>query len=188
VDFVPFGDGEKGMAKQIWVWSPLVVLFVLCFLLWQGMRLDPHKVPSNLIAQPLPMLTFKRLNNDSVTTTQLIGNVDLLHVWASWCLTCRQEHLFLLQLAKRHHLRIAGLIYHDSVANIQQWLQERGDPYQMVLFDPNGDGILALGIYGTPETFIVDQHGIILHKHIGDINPRNWPDLIKYLPKLKAAI
>lgn len=163
---------------------PIIALLLLCILLWRGLSLEPKKIPSNLINKPFPAVSLPQLNEHQFNQQDLLGKVSIVHVWATWCLTCRSEHSFLMQI--RHRVNLIGLIYRDSKSHVSQWLEDFGDPYQSVLFDPDSSATLALGVYGTPETFIIDKKGLIRYKHIGEINERTWPKLLAKIKELEA--
>lgn len=164
--------------KKLLLSLPLI-LFLLLGLLF-GLQLDnpdKEKLPSPLINQPMPefslpdLLTHNRLNRQAI-----IGKPFLLNVWATWCPTCRQEHEFLNQL-KAQGVMIVGINYKDDLVKAKRWLQELDNPYQQVITDKQGMLGLDLGVYGAPETFLIDSQGIIRGKHIGDLNPKVWRTL-----------
>ena len=149
----------------LFVFAGLVVLFIA------GLQRDPHLVPSPLINKPLPAFTLPTVSDpqQQVKSTDLQGQVTLLNVWASWCVSCRYEHPVLLDLAHSKEVKIVGLNYKDTRADAQRWLQQRGDPYGMTLFDHSGKVGIDLGVYGVPETYVLDRNGVIRYKQIGPI-------------------
>jgi cytochrome c biogenesis protein CcmG/thiol:disulfide interchange protein DsbE len=150
--------------------TPLVLFLALAVLLYKGLALNPREVPSPLIGKPAPEFTLPELKDTSkkLSHTDFQGKVSLLNVWATWCVSCRAEHPLLMQLA-RQGVTIYGLDYKDSREDAQRWLQRFGDPYVANAFDADGRVGIDWGVYGTPETFVIDQQGIIRHKHIGPL-------------------
>jgi cytochrome c biogenesis protein CcmG/thiol:disulfide interchange protein DsbE len=150
--------------------TPLVLFLALAALLYKGLALNPREVPSPLIGKPTPEFTLPELKDTSrqLSHSDFLGKVSLLNVWATWCVSCRAEHPLLMQLA-RQGVIIYGLDYKDSREDAKRWLQRFGDPYVANAFDADGRVGIDWGVYGTPETFVIDQHGIIRHKHIGPL-------------------
>ena len=152
---------------------PLGLFLGLVAFLAVGLKLDPREVPSPLIGKPAPAFVLTRLDNAQKTIRRedMLGKVWMLNVWASWCVACREEHPLLMQFAARQLLPIYGLNYKDSRAEGQQWLARFGNPYTASLFDGDGRVGIDWGVYGVPETFIIDQQGTIRFKHIGPLTP-----------------
>jgi cytochrome c biogenesis protein CcmG/thiol:disulfide interchange protein DsbE len=150
--------------------TPLVLFLALAGLLYKGLALNPREVPSPLIGKPAPEFTLPELKDTSrqLSHSDFLGKVSLLNVWATWCVSCRAEHPLLMQLA-RQGVTIYGLDYKDSREDAKRWLQRFGDPYVANAFDADGRVGIDWGVYGTPETFVIDQNGIIRHKHIGPL-------------------
>ena len=150
---------------------PLGIFLVLVAFLYRGLSLDPKLVPSPLVGKPMPAFTLTRLQNPnaSISDTDIKGKVALLNIWATWCVSCRAEHEVLLELAKTGKVDIYGLNYKDERAAAQQWLRQLGDPYVANAFDDTGRVGIDWGVYGAPETFIIDSQGIIRHKHVGPL-------------------
>lgn len=168
---------------------PLGLFVGLLILLGVGLTLNPREVPSPLIGKPAPEFALPSLDNPSQTISPEIfkGKVSLFNVWASWCVACRQEHPFLLELARREGVEIYGLDYKDSREAGLNWLTKLGNPYRVSAFDADGKVGIDWGVYGVPETFVIDQKGVIRYKHIGPITPQDWEQklapLIRYLQK-----
>ena len=160
---------------------PLVLFFVLVIiLLWQLLRNGQtdasSSLESTLLGQPLPQITLSRLTPEtsSITISELLdGKPALINVWATWCPTCKAEHQYLRQLS-RQGVRLIGVNYKDSRHKARQWLSQFGDPYIATLFDGNGMYGLELGVYGAPETFLVDGKGIIRYRHAGAVDEVVW--------------
>lgn len=166
---------------------PLAIFVVLAILFWRGLSLDPNKMPSALLNKPVPDFNLPVLpasenppGMTSATQELFKGRVSLLNVWATWCVTCRQEHEFLNQL-KAQGIAIYGINYKDTNDAAQQWLQELHNPYLFSVIDADGRLGLDLGVFGAPETYVVDQQGIIRYKHVGDVNQQVWSDVLKPL-------
>jgi cytochrome c biogenesis protein CcmG/thiol:disulfide interchange protein DsbE len=151
---------------------PLVAFVVLAGFLAFGLKLDPHEVPSPLIGKPAPAFSAALLSrpDQSVTREQLLGKVWVLNVWASWCAPCREEHPIWVAYAKNAAAPIYGLNYKDRGPEAQAWLQQLGNPYAESLVDPQGQIGLDYGVYGVPETFVIDKQGIVRYKHVGPIS------------------
>ena len=150
---------------------PAVVFAVLVVFLAIGLNLNPREVPSPLIGKPVPefMLTRLRDPNASFSNEDLKGEVSLLNVWATWCVSCRAEHELLMALANSNRVSIYGLNYKDDRNEALRWLERLGDPYSANAFDGDGRVGIDWGVYGTPETFVIDKQGVIRHKIIGPI-------------------
>jgi cytochrome c biogenesis protein CcmG, thiol:disulfide interchange protein DsbE len=153
---------------------PLGVFAVLVGFLAVGLKLDPREVPSPLIGKPAPGFALARLDdaNTMVRREDMLGKVWMLNVWASWCVTCHEEHPHLLALARSKQLPIIGLNYKDKQPDGQQWLARFGNPYEMSLFDLDGRVGIDFGVYAVPETFIIDKRGVIRFKQIGAVTPQ----------------
>jgi cytochrome c biogenesis protein CcmG/thiol:disulfide interchange protein DsbE len=161
---------------------PFIIFAAIGTILWWGLSLHPEQVPSPLINKPVPTFSLPILMQKRMATeNDFIGHVTLLNVWASWCNTCAEEHDFLLTLARDPSLVIYGLDYKDETAAAMKVLHDNGNPYQMVMLDTEGSVAIDWGVYGTPETFIVDKKGIIRYKHIGALTPAVWDEKIKPL-------
>ena len=152
---------------------PLVLFGALVGFFWKGLYLDPREVPSPLIGKPAPAFALTQLNqpDHTIRREDLLGKVWMLNVWASWCEACRDEHPYLVEFAKLKALPIYGLNYKDQREPAQQWLAERGNPYEASLFDANGRVGIDFGVYGVPETFLIDKQGVIRFKQIGALTP-----------------
>ena len=152
---------------------PLIVFIGLVAFLGAGLTLNPKEVPSPLIGKPAPAFSLTRLDNpqQAIRREDMLGKVWMLNVWASWCAACREEHPLLMQFAARQLLPVYGLNYKDGRVEGQQWLARFGNPYTASMFDQDGRVGIDWGVYGVPETFIIDQQGTIRFKHIGPLTP-----------------
>jgi cytochrome c biogenesis protein CcmG/thiol:disulfide interchange protein DsbE len=164
---------------------PLGILIVLLGFLAVGLRLNPREVPSPLIGKPAPTFRLTQLHQEDQTIApeDLRGKVWLLNVWASWCVSCRQEHPVLVALARQGVVPIIGLNYKDERDAGKAWLARHGDPYQLSAWDREGRVGIDFGVYGVPETFVIDKSGVIRHKHIGPITTEVLQE--KILPLVK---
>lgn len=151
---------------------PLAIFILMVGLLAYGLGLDPKKVPSPLIDKPAPAFSLARLHapQQQISNKDLLGEVWVLNVWASWCVACRAEHEFVTRLARMELVKVIGLNYKDRSVDAKGWLQQWGDPYSASLMDTDGRIGIDWGVYGVPETFIVDKNGLIKYKFIGPIN------------------
>lgn len=163
---------------------PVVLFALMGLLLAYGLRLDPRKIPSPLVDKPLPTFALPTVADPSKTiaTADLRGRVYLLNVWASWCVACREEHPLLVDLAKTGSVPIIGLNYKDQREDAIRWLRALGDPYETSLADLEGRVGIELGVYGVPETFLIDREGVIRYKHIGPVTPQVLANVL--LPKV----
>ncbi len=152
---------------------PLGLFIVLVGFLAVGLKLDPREVPSPLIGKPAPKFALPLLANANQTLRRedLLGKVWILNVWASWCAACRDEHPLLVEYSRTKRVPIYGLNYKDTREAGQQWLARFGNPYDASLFDQDGRVGIDWGVYGVPETFVVDREGMIRFKHIGALTP-----------------
>jgi cytochrome c biogenesis protein CcmG/thiol:disulfide interchange protein DsbE len=152
---------------------PLGVFVVLAAFLAVGLRLNPREVPSPLIDRPAPSFTLNELHQPArqLSATDLKGQVWLLNVWASWCVSCREEHPLLVELGKSGVVPIFGLNYKDQREDALAWLARHGNPYTTSLMDPEGKVGIDYGVYGVPETYVIDKAGVIRFKQIGPITP-----------------
>ena len=141
-------------------------------------------MPSALLDKPVPAFSLPRLVDASEFRTEAVlqGKVTLLNVWATWCVTCRAEHAFLNQL-KKQGLHILGIDYKDVTPDAQRWISELGDPYDEILTDEDGRFGLDIGVFGAPETYVIDTQCIIRYKNIGDLNQKVWDETIQPIVK-----
>jgi cytochrome c biogenesis protein CcmG/thiol:disulfide interchange protein DsbE len=177
------------MVRYLRYLAPLAIFALLVAFLFRGLSLDPKLVPSPLVGKPVPTFTLTRLDNPAATISDadFKGKVTLLNVWATWCVSCRREHETLVQLAKTGQVEIYGLNYKDNREDANQWLNRLGNPYVANAFDSDGRVGIDWGVYGAPETFIIDREGIIRHKHIGPLTIEIINDeILPLVDKLKS--
>lgn len=169
---------------------PLGVFVALVALLGVGLSLNPREVPSPLVGKPLPQFSLAQLRDpqQSLSSSDLGGRPALLNAWATWCVECRREHPLLVDIARAGAVPVYGLNYKDQRADALQWLQRLGDPYVASGFDGDGRVGLDLGVYGLPETFLVDADGTIVHKHIGPLSQEIWErDFVPVIERLEGG-
>ena len=164
---------------------PLGLFIALVLFLGVGLRRDPREIPSPFIGKAAPAFKVSQLLDPglSIAPQDMLGQVWLLNVWASWCVSCRQEHPVLMDLARQNVVPIIGLNYKDGREEGIGWLKQFGDPYQLSAFDGNGRVGIDYGVYGVPETFVIDKRGVIRLKHVGPVTPAVIAE--KLLPLIK---
>ncbi|MGL1959526.1 MAG: DsbE family thiol:disulfide interchange protein [Colwellia sp.] len=159
---------------------PLILVIALGVVLYRGLSLNPQEMPSALVGKVMPDFSLSTLNdeNKTVTKADLIGDIVLLNVWATWCPTCKYEHPYLLEIAHdaklKSQVKLYGLNYKDERDLAKRWLKNYQDPYKFSIFDNIGTLGLDLGVFGAPETFVIDHHGIIRKRFAGAIDTRVW--------------
>jgi len=169
---------------------PLVIFIILIVFLGIGLTRDPSLVPSPLIDKQLPEFSLEQVKNmdETLSSVDLHGQVSLLNVWASWCVACRSEHPVLLKLARSGLVNIYGLNYKDQRDDAIRWLDYYGDPYTTSAYDHTGKIGIEYGVYGVPETFVIDKKGFIRYKHIGPVTDEILEKkILPIIEKLKAA-
>jgi len=165
---------------------PLILFLFIAIFLYFSLNSNSSKLPSPLLGKMFPNIEAKDFYSDeSVLLTDLFSdNISLVNVWASWCVTCRQEHQMMMKIAKNNNLQLIGINYKDTRADGERYLEVMGNPFDVIVFDPSGKIGLDLGVYATPETFLVNQQGVILFKHIGAIDSKIWEeDFVPYIKK-----
>ncbi len=157
------------MSRYLW---PLGFFLLLVVFLGIGLTLNPRELPSPLVGKTAPPFELPRLHepNRKFSPDEMKGRVWLLNVWASWCVSCREEHPVLVDLARAKVVPIYGLNYKDPREDALRWLKQFGDPYDMSVADIDGRIGIDYGVYGVPETYLIDKAGVIRHKHIGPVN------------------
>jgi cytochrome c biogenesis protein CcmG/thiol:disulfide interchange protein DsbE len=171
------------MVRYLKYFVPLVIFIVLAAFLYRGLSLKPREVPSPFINKPAPDFSLQKLDNmsEQFSNKDMMGKVWLLNVWASWCVACRQEHPVLVQMARRGEIPIYGLNYKDAPSQARQWLKQHGNPYELSAVDYEGNVGIDYGVYGVPETFVIDKKGVIRHKVIGPITSSILRDCLRPL-------
>lgn len=164
--------------KRLKLFIPLFIFAGLSLLFWRGLDLDPTEIPSALVGRSIPEFRMPTvLEPERYVSQEDIKNhghdYALINVWGTWCGPCRQEHPFLVELANRG-IPIFGVNARDDLGAAQEWLQQKGDPYVFSVFDPNGELDLDLGVYGYPETFLIDSNGTVLFRKVSVLSQQVW--------------
>jgi cytochrome c biogenesis protein CcmG/thiol:disulfide interchange protein DsbE len=170
---------------------PLALFVVMAVFLAVGLSLNPRDIPSPLINKPAPDFALPVLSDPSKTLTnnEYAGKVWLLNVWASWCVSCRQEHPIFNQLASKNIVTIVGLNYKDDPRAARQWLAKLGNPYTVSIMDQEGRTGIDYGVYGVPETFVIDKKGVIRYKHTGPVTMQDVQEiLMPLIDELKLEV
>jgi len=175
----------SAFVSRLRLFLPLIIFLILAGFFWRGLSLDPTAMPSALIDQPMPEFSLATLKaaDQLKTPADLKGQVTLLNVWATWCVSCRIEHPYLLTL-KAQGIPIVGVNYKDDVVAARKWLIDLADPYLYSLVDLDGRLGIDLGVFGAPETYVLDKNGVIRFKHVGVVNDKVWKE--KLLPIVNA--
>jgi cytochrome c biogenesis protein CcmG, thiol:disulfide interchange protein DsbE len=177
------------MPKSLRALLPLALFAALAALLYFGLGTDPRKVPSPLVGKPVPQFTLPTLQDPqrTVSDADLRGQVSLVNVWFSTCVSCRAEHRQLMAIAKESGVQIVGLNWKDDKPDALQMLRQFGNPYHVIAFDQDGRVGIDWGVYGAPETFIIDRKGTIRYKQIGPIDQTVWRETLRpIVDQLKA--
>jgi len=165
---------------------PLFAFLLLVAVFVVGLTMDPSRIPSPLLENPAPVFSLPSLQDPAVEvgSANYANSMALVNIWATWCAGCRQEHGFLLELAREGDIPIFGLNWRDNRPDALQWLQTLGDPYIASAFDVDGRVGIDWGAYGAPETFLVDRNGVVIHKHIAPLNREIWER--DFVPLIRA--
>lgn len=166
------------MARWL-LFIPLILFIGLGVFLYQGLSIDPTELPSALINKPFPEFKISDLKRPEkmLTKADFAGKPVLINVWGTWCPSCREEHQQLLKMAAERKIEIIGINYKDDRNLAVQWLQTLGDPYRFVIYDKDGMLGLDLGVYGAPETYLLDAKGMVKYRHVGVITEQDWQKL-----------
>lgn len=169
------------MNKRLWRFLPLASFLGIAVFLGIGLYGEPQKLPSALIDKPVPSFELPPIDgrpDQGLTTTDLKGNVTIVNVFASWCVPCRVEHPFITQLADEGY-SVHAINYKDAPDDALNWLNQLGDPYELIGADRSGRAGVEWGVYGVPETFIINSEGTIVHKHVGPVHERDLVNTIR---------
>ncbi len=160
---------------------PLIVFLVIGIFLFLSLNSNPNKLPSPLVGKMFPILEGDDFyTNEKVKLNDLMSNqLTLVNVWASWCVSCRKEHQMIMDIAQNNNLKLIGINYKDTRNDGEEYLKVMGNPFDEVIFDPQGKIGMDLGVYATPETFLISKEGIIIYKHIGEITKEVWIENFK---------
>ncbi len=163
---------------------PILIFLVILYFLYSGLNKDPTLIPSPLIGKAMPTFSsITLIDNQKINNNDLLGEMHILNVWGSWCYACSIEHKHLIDIYSRGTINIYGLNYKDNRSSALEWLKVRGNPYKYNIYDNKGNIAIDFGVYGAPETFLIDKKGIIIHKHVGPIDENYYNKVI--LPNLK---
>lgn len=163
---------------------PLLLFILIVIFFRSGLGINPQILPSPLLDKPVPDFSLPTVQSSHQVDQKIfLGHVSLLNVFATWCETCATEHPFLVDLAQQKHISLYGLDYKDNRQAAATWLTKYGNPYAVVLFDGSGQTAINWGVYGTPETFLIDSKGIIRYKVVGQITPEVWQQQL--LPRIE---
>lgn len=168
---------------------PLLLFIALSVFLAIGLKLNPREIPSPLIDKPAPAFNLPILATPEQRLSQadFKGKVWLLNVWASWCVSCREEHPLLIELAKQNKVMLVGLNYKDEAQAANTWLGKHGNPYYVSVMDADGRTGIDYGVYGVPETFVIDKRGVVRYKHTGPVQPGELESIfLPLIEKLEA--
>ena len=166
---------------------PLLVFLVVGVFLFLSLNSDPNKLPSPLVGKKFPIIEGTDFySNETVKLNDLMdNNLALVNVWASWCVTCRKEHQVIMNIATNNNLKLIGINYKDTKSDGREYLKVMGNPFDEIVFDPNGEIGMELGVYATPETFLISKEGLIIHKHVGEITKEIWNE--NFLPLINVT-
>jgi len=168
-------DAPPPKPNYILIALPVILFAALALLFWKGLFGDPETIPSALIGRPAPQVTLPAIEGSGFplfTSADLKGGgVSVVNIWASWCAPCREEHPLLLELAKRKDIHLYGINYKDDAENARRFLGTLGNPFAAIVGDVNGRAAVDWGVYGVPETYVIDGQGVIRFKQIGPLSP-----------------
>ncbi len=166
---------------------PVALFAAVGAFFYVGLGKDPRTLPSALIGKPAPSFALPLLQDPSqkFASSDYAGDVAIVNVWGSWCYACREEHPFLLQIAKTTDVPIYGVDWNDDRDAALAWLKQLGNPYKKTGFDSKGNVAIDFGVYGAPETFLVDRKGMIVYKHVGPVTSDVWRE--EFLPRIEQA-
>ncbi len=169
------------MQQRLVVLVPVVVFLAMAAVFFLGLGRDPKIVPSALIDQPVPIFELPTIDGAAtgLASADLTGAVTVVNVFASWCIPCRAEHGLWMDVAEQGDVRLIGINYKDEAGAAARWLEELGDPYERIGADRDGRVGIDWGVYGVPETFIVDRTGRIRYKHVGPVSEETWREVIQ---------
>ncbi|MCW8883720.1 MAG: DsbE family thiol:disulfide interchange protein [Motiliproteus sp.] len=174
--------------RRLLLFIPLLIAIGLGVFLWKGLSLDPRELPSALIDKPFPEFEMASLQDPDrqLTREDLVGEPSLVNVWATWCPSCKIEHPVLMNIAKKEGVKIYGVNYKDEREAAKEWLQQYRDPYVLNIYDDEGRLGFDLGVYGAPETYVLDAKGVIRYRHAGPVDQKTWIQLKGLLDELRS--
>jgi cytochrome c biogenesis protein CcmG/thiol:disulfide interchange protein DsbE len=171
-----------GLFHKMSMTVPTILFIGVVIILGRSLSLNSD-ITSVLIDKPAPIFELPSLTDASQTVSNkdFIGQITLLNVWATWCYSCTLEHDFLMQLSHDKNIKLMGLNYKDDPKRAKELLEQNGNPFTQIAVDMSGNTAINWGVYGTPETFLIDQKGIVRYKHVGALSPQVWADKIEPL-------
>lgn len=174
--------------SKLGFYAPITVFLLLAIFLWRGLYLDPTELPSVLIDKPMPAFAMTTVEGEAVGNDDLPEQIFLLNVWGSYCLPCLVEHPTLMRLSEEGEFPVVGVNYRDRQPLALDWLDLNGDPFQYSILDEDGRFGIDLGVYGAPETFLVDSDGVIRYRHVGVLEETVWrEDFMPAIAELRGA-
>lgn len=181
-------EPKKARFFQGNLWFIWLLFIVLIIFLGKGLRLNPSLLPSQMIDKPFPMFSLKTLHDKQmIQNSDMLGKPCLVHVWATWCGVCLDEHQELINIRNKWNPIIYSVSYKDQPERVLKWLSDNGDPYKLHINDNMGRLALDLGVYGTPETYVLDKDGMIKFRHVGSLNSRIFEkDILPIINQLEA--
>jgi cytochrome c biogenesis protein CcmG/thiol:disulfide interchange protein DsbE len=176
-------------SSRSWVfYLPVFGFFALALVLWRGLSLDPKELPSMLIDKPMPAFALTTVDGQQVSNSDLPSQPFLLNVWGSYCLPCLVEHPTLMRLSEEGEIPVVGVNYRDRQDFARNWLDDNGNPFEFSILDESGRFGIDLGVYGAPETYLVDGNGIIRYRHVSVLDEQVWQEVFEpALAELRSA-
>lgn len=171
------------MTQTTWIKGlvPLALFMGLAVFLASSLTRDPSLLPSELIDRPIPEFELVNPSGDTVTQADLIGEVSLMNIFGSWCVACLQEHELLMDIGANASVPLIGVNWRDDPQKAKAWLHRYGNPYDRIIVDPQSRLVMALGVTGAPESFVIDRRGRIRYKHVGPISEKDWSQTLRPL-------
>ncbi|MDA1371174.1 MAG: DsbE family thiol:disulfide interchange protein [Proteobacteria bacterium] len=167
---------------------PVIVFLGLAVVLWRGLYLDPKELPSMLIDKPMPEFALTTVDDESVSNADLPDQIFLLNIWGSYCLPCLIEHPTLMRLSEEGEIPVVGVNYRDRKDLAQDWLVDNGNPFSFSILDESGRFGIDLGVYGAPETYLVDANGVIRFRHVSVLDETVWQEeFVPAIAELRAG-
>lgn len=168
---------------------PVIIFFALALMLWQGLYLDTKALPSMLIDKPMPEFALTTVDGDEVTNANLPDQIFLLNIWGSYCLPCLIEHPTFMRLAEEGDIPVVGVNYRDRQNLALDWLGDNGNPFEFSILDESGRFGIDLGVYGAPETYLVDSTGVIRYRHVSVLDESVWrEEFMPAIAELRAGL
>lgn len=161
---------------------PVISFFALAFLMWRGLYLNSKELPSVLIDKPMPSFERTTVEGIAISNADLPDEIFLLNVWGSYCLPCLIEHPTFMRLSEQGDIPVVGVNYRDRQQLAVEWLEDNGNPFQFSILDEDGRFGIDLGVYGAPETYLVDAGGVIRYRHVSPLNEQIWES--EFLPAI----